>query len=242
MTTILVVEDDRTLSDALTYNLRREGYTPIAAPDAPSAIRLARHEHPELILLDLMLPGGNGFDVCRSIREFSKAPIIILTARGEDVDRVLGLEIGADDYVTKPFSLRELLARVRANLRRLTFDRDEESEDEVVAYGPLRIDVAARRAEIESTSLNLQPKEFDLLLYFARNPGVVLTRARLLATVWGHDFVGERTVDVHVRRLRAKLAKSRASDVIRTVHSVGYVFGASQRAAAGVGAEVTADS
>lgn len=226
MTKILVVEDDRSLREGLVYNLSREGYSPVVAEDAASALQLARVEKADLILLDLMLPGGSGFDVCRDIRQFSKAPIIMVTARGEDVDRVLGLEMGADDYVIKPFSLRELLARIRANLRRVSYDQ-EDPEHVTLESGPLSVDLARRRAELAGAVLTLQPKEFDLLVYFMKHDGVVLTRDRLLAGVWGHDFVGERTVDVHVRRLRAKLETGGAADLIRTIHGVGYAFGGS---------------
>lgn len=234
MTKILLIEDDRSLREGLVYNLRREGYTPIVADDASSGVELARSERPELILLDLMLPGGNGFDVCRDIRQFSRAPIIMLTARGEDVDRVVGLEMGADDYVTKPFSLRELQARIRANLRRISYDQEGE-EQTILECGPLRVDMAARRTDLRGEPITLQPKEFDLLLYFMKHPEVVLTRQRLLAGVWGHEFIGERTVDVHVRRVRAKLEKAGGADFIRTVHGVGYAFGgaADERRSAG---------
>jgi DNA-binding response OmpR family regulator len=223
MAKILVIEDDASLREALVYNLRRDDYTPLVATDAPSGLATARREKPDLVVLDLMLPGGSGFDVCRSIRAFSTVPIIILTARDEDIDRVLGLEIGADDYVTKPFSLRELLARIKANLRRLDYDRAEESSDNLT-HGRLVVDVRARSVVAEGESITLQPKEFDLLVYFMRNPGVVLTRDRLLSAVWGHEYVGERTVDVHVRRVRAKLERAHAPDPIRTVHGVGYAF------------------
>lgn len=234
MPKILVVEDDRSLRDALAYNLRNEDYTPLLAEDAPSAVMMARRENPDLILLDLMLPGGNGFDVCRDIRGFSSAPIIILTARSEDIDRVLGLEMGADDYVTKPFGLRELLARVRANLRRVDMDRGVDRED-VLEHDSLRIEVPGRRVLLGGEPISLQPKEFDLLVYFMRHRGIVLSRPRVLSSVWGHDFVGERTVDVHVRRLRAKLEGKDEQDFIRTVHGVGYVFDAKP-------SEVTVDS
>ncbi len=223
MATILVVEDDHSLSEGLAYNLRREGYTPITAADAEAGVALARRENPDLILLDLMLPGGSGFDVCKSIRAFSSAPIIILTARDEDIDAVLSLEIGADDYVTKPFSLRVLLARVRANLRRVELDRGEEGDTLLMAPG-LTVDVGSRRAEGEDREVPLQPKEFDLLVHFMRHPGTVMTRDRLLHDVWGHEFVGERTVDVHVRRVRAKLEEAGIQNLIRTVHGVGYAY------------------
>ncbi len=223
MAKILVIEDDASLQEALVYNLRREDYTPLVATDAPSGVATARREKPDLVVLDLMLPGGSGFDVCRDIRAFSTVPIIILTARDEDIDRVLGLEIGADDFVTKPFSLRELLARIKANLRRLEYDRADESSD-YLSHGRLAVDVRARSVSANGEGITLQPKEFDLLVYFMRNPGVVLTRDRLLSAVWGHEYVGERTVDVHVRRVRAKLERAHAPDPIRTVHGVGYAF------------------
>jgi DNA-binding response OmpR family regulator len=223
LTKILVVEDDRSLRDALSYNLRREDYTPVTAEDAPTALMAARKEKPDLILLDLMLPGGNGFDVCRDIRTFSPVPIIMLTARGEDIDRVLGLEIGADDYVTKPFALRELLARIKANLRRVDLDRGTSGED-VIENSGLKVDIPGRRVSINGSAISFQPREFDLLSFLIRHPGTVLTRARLLSSVWGHEFVGERTVDVHVRRVRAKLEQYASTEFIRTVHGVGYVF------------------
>ena len=228
MAKILVVEDDRSLSDALAYNLRREEHTPICAEDAASSLELARREKPDLVLLDLMLPGGSGFDVCRTIRSFSSAPIIILTARGEDIDRVLGLEIGADDYVTKPFNLRELMARIRANLRRV--ELDQQPEGQLLQVGDLVVDVPGRRTRVGEETISLQPKEFDLLAYFMQHPGTVLTRSHLLHAVWGHEFVGERTVDVHVRRVRSKLERAGMLDVIRTVHGVGYAFDATRPA------------
>ena len=220
---ILVVEDDRSLSDALVYNLRREEHTPIVAENAGTAVELARREKPDLVLLDLLLPGGSGLDVCRNIRSFSSVPIIMLTARGEDIDRVLGLEIGADDYIAKPFNLRELLARVKANLRRVALDRQPE-DVEALKVGELTVDTRGRRVRIGDRPITLQPKEFDLLVYFMQHPGTVLTRGQLLHAVWGHEFVGERTVDVHVRRVRSKLEKANMANVIRTVHGVGYAF------------------
>lgn len=220
---ILVVEDDPSLRDALVYNLRNETYGVVTASDAPSAVQVARREKPDLILLDLMLPGGDGFDVCREIRTFSTAPIIMLTARGEDIDRVLGLEVGADDYVTKPFGLRELMARVKANLRRVQLDREAET-DEVLLSGRLKLDRASRLVHVDATPVRLQPKEFDLLGYLMRHPGIVHPRERLLQTVWKDEFVGERTVDVHVRRVRQKLEEAGLTGVIRTAHGVGYAF------------------
>ncbi|MGI8968354.1 MAG: response regulator transcription factor [Chloroflexota bacterium] len=227
MAKILVVEDDRTLSEALSYNFRQEGYTPLVAADAVTARRMLRAERFDLVLLDLMLPGGSGFDICRELRTFSTVPIVILTARDEDVDRVLGLEIGADDYITKPFALRELLARVKANLRRVEMDR-QGLGDEPLHWGDLEVDTQQRQVAGAGAHIALQPKEFDLLVYLMRHPGVVLTRDRLLHAVWGHEFVGERTVDVHVRRVRAKLEQVGVLHAIRTVHGVGYAFASGQ--------------
>lgn len=225
MVKILVVEDDPTLREALSYNLRHEGYTPLAVTGASDAVTTARQENPALILLDLMLPGGSGFDVCRSIREFSSVPIIMLTARDEEIDRVLGLEIGADDYVTKPFSLRELLARIKATLRRIELDQ-RITQDETLVHGPLLVDLRERRALVGDRVVALQPKEFDLLAYLMQHPNAVLTRGQLLHAVWGHEFVGERTVDVHVRRVRSKLEQAGVNQIIRTVHGVGYALDA----------------
>lgn len=223
MARIVVIEDERTLREALAYNVRREGFTVIEAGDAIAGVQSVRQEEPDLVLLDLMLPGGSGLDVCRAIRSSSTVPIIILTARHDDADRVLGLEIGADDYVTKPFSMRELLARIRANLRRVDMDRGAD-RDATLRVGPLEVDLPGRRVSFGGRTVALQPKEFDLLVYFMRHPGAVLSRARLLADVWGHEFVGERTVDVHVRRIRAKLGFEGDTDPITTVHRVGYLF------------------
>jgi len=225
LATILIVEDDRTLRETLAYNLQREGHAVVPAQDVPTALTRARQDRPDLILLDLMLPGGSGFDVCRQIRAFSTVPIIILTARGEDVDRVVGLEVGADDYVTKPFSLRELMARVKANLRRVDLDRSG-IEEPTVSSGDLTANLSARSVQVGDRSLSLQPREFDLLVFLMRHPGAVLTRERLLRGVWGHEFVGPRTVDVHVRRVRAKLEEAGCPNLIRTVHGVGYAFDA----------------
>jgi DNA-binding response OmpR family regulator len=220
---ILIVEDDVVLSQTLAYNLRTEDHAPVVAADAPAAIQAARDESPDLILLDLMLPGGSGFDVLRAVREFTTAPVIMLTARDDDIDRVLGLELGADDYMTKPFSLRVLLARIKANLRRVELDRGE-TDVEVLRCGPVTLDVRSRQVFVGSQLIVLQPKEFGLLAYLMRNPTRVLTRDALLQSVWGHEFVGERTVDVHVRRVRAKLEAAGASNPIRTVHGVGYAL------------------
>ena len=229
--TILVAEDDRTLAETLAYNLRQEGYEVSTARTGLEAIIAARSQKPDLILLDLMLPEIDGFEVCRTVRAESAVPIIMLTARDAEVDRVVGLELGADDYVTKPFSLRELLARIRATLRRVDLSRNTEPAPEIVTYGNLEVHLGSRTVLRDGLPLQLLPREFDLLLFLMRNRGIVLTRHRLLERVWGEEYAGEtRTVDVHVRRLRAKLETDPSSpQLIQTVHGVGYTFGSTPR-------------
>lgn len=221
---ILVAEDDLTLAETLAYNLRTEGFEPTVTHTGLQALVATRRDHPDLILLDLMLPEMDGFEVCRIVRAESSVPIIMLTARDGETDAVVGLELGADDYVTKPFRLRELMARINAALRRAGSNPDE---PETLASGDLIMDVAPRTVELKGREIHLLPREFDLLHYLMQNPGVVLTRSRLLETVWGPDYLGDtRTVDVHVRRLRAKIEPDDEEPrYIRTVHGVGYVFG-----------------
>lgn len=229
MTKILVAEDDITLAETLTYNLRKEGYDTAIARTGLQAIVASRAEHPDLILLDLMLPEVDGFEVCRTVRAESAVPIIMLTARDSEMDSVIGLEVGADDYVSKPFRLRELLARIRANLRRVDLHTSEPKR-ETLQYDGLEVRVEARTASRHGRSLHLLPREFDLLVYFLRRPGIVVTRSQVLEDVWGDEYVGDnRTVDVHVRRLRAKIEDDPAAPrFIRTVHGVGYAFGGSE--------------
>jgi DNA-binding response OmpR family regulator len=224
--TILVVEDDRTLVETLVYNLHKEGYQTATARTGMEAIRLARSQPPDLVLLDLMLPEVDGFEVCRTLRTSSQVPIIILTARDAEVDRVLGLELGADDYVVKPFSLRELIARVRAHLRRAEFNTREPETPPVISVGDLEILPASRMVRRGGTTIHLLPREFDLLHYLMENRGIVLSRGTLLERVWGEEFLGDsRTVDVHIRRLRAKIERDADHpELIRTVHGVGYSF------------------
>ena len=229
---ILVVEDEPTLLDTLEYNLVRQGYRVCTATDGPTALEVAREEQPDLILLDVMLPGLDGFEVCRILRPEMSVPILMLTARDEEVDKVVGLEVGADDYVTKPFSMRELLARVKALLRRVRLDREElaaEGEGASSArltFGDLTMDLA--RCEVLRTGkpLHLKPKEYDLLVFLARNRGIVLSRDLILERVWGWDYGGgSRTVDVHVRWLREKIESDPAHPTrIVTVRGVGYRF------------------
>jgi DNA-binding response OmpR family regulator len=224
MPTILLVEDEPTLSETLRYNLEREGYAVLVAGDGVRGLELARREQPDLLILDIMLPRLDGFSVCRILRQESDVPILMLTARQDEVDRIAGLELGADDYVAKPFSLGELLARVRAIMRRS--DRQPVASREVLDAGGLRVDTGSRRAWREGAELTLSQKEFDLLTCLIRNRGMALSRDVLLERVWGYDFLGDsRTVDVHIRWLREKVESDPGHPVyIQTVRGVGYRF------------------
>jgi DNA-binding response OmpR family regulator len=224
MPTILLVEDEITLSETLRYNLEREGYGVITAGDGVQGLDLARRERPDLVILDIMLPRLDGFSVCRILRQESDVPIIMLTARQDEVDRIAGLELGADDYVSKPFSLGELLARVRAIMRRT--DRQPAGSREVLDAGILRVDTGSRRAWRDGAELTLSQKEFDLLTCLIRNRGMALSRDVLLERVWGYDFPGDsRTVDVHIRWLREKVEPDPGQPIyIQTVRGVGYRF------------------
>ena len=220
--TVLVVDDEPTLVAALKYNLEREGYRVLTAADGGAALDVARSRRPDLLVLDLMLPVMDGLEVCRALRREMSVPILMLTAKGEEIDKVVGLEIGADDYVTKPFGMRELLARVRALLRRA----EPTAETEVLATGDLEIDLKRREARRDGRPLELKPKELELLLYFVSNRGRAFTREQLLRDVWGYDFLGDsRTVDVHIRWLRQKIEAEPAKPVrLITVRGVGYRF------------------
>lgn len=224
MPLILLVEDDPTLAETLRYNLERESHTVLVTADGVQGLELARREQPDLVILDIMLPRLDGFSVCRILRQESNVPIIMLTAREDEVDRIAGLELGADDYVTKPFSLGELLARVRAILRRT--DRHLVGNREVLEAGGLRVDTASRRAWRNGAELTLSQREFDLLVCLMRNQNIALTRDVLLERVWGYDFLGDsRTVDVHIRWLREKIEPDPARPTyIQTVRGVGYRF------------------
>jgi len=218
MTTILVVDDEPNILELSRLYLEREGYHVEGAGNGSEALSKSDAVKPALIVLDLMLPDVDGFEVCRQIRKKSDIPILMLTARKEDVDKVVGLELGADDYLTKPFNPRELVARVKAVLRRYQAGFKTGQAMEV---GNLRIDCARREVTINEKPVGLRTKEFDLLAALAQNPGIVLTREQLLETVWGTDYYGEtRTVDIHVNHLRDKIAGSNAS--IETIRSVGY--------------------
>lgn len=227
---VLVVEDDSVIREALTYNLGKEGYEVQAVGDGAAALQAARATPPDLVVLDLMLPELDGFDVTRTLRKETNVPILMLTARDDEIDRVLGLELGADDYLTKPFSMRELLARVKAMLRRVRIGKEEAepaaSEKKLLESGNLQIDLTRHEAQLDGKVLELKPKEYDLLTFLMENRGQVFSRDQLLERVWGWGFNGgSRTVDVHVRWLRSKIELNPEEPVrIVTVRGVGYRF------------------
>jgi DNA-binding response OmpR family regulator len=222
---ILVVDDEKTLRETLADSLEGEGFAVVQAADGREAIEAFRRARPDLILLDLMLPEISGTEVCRVIRAESDVPILMLTAKSAEVDKVVGLELGADDYVTKPFSFRELLARIHALLRR-SEARAPAAQPEMVNLGRVRVDLAGRRLLREGEVLPVKPKAFELLAFLLRNAGHVFTRDQLLERVWGYDYAGEtRTVDVHVHWLRAQIEEDPAKPVyLETVRGVGYVL------------------
>lgn len=225
MTLILVVDDEPLISDSITYSLQREGYEVKAVYDGAQALQAVRENQPDLIVLDLMLPDMNGLEVCRRLREDYAIPVIMLTALGEEIDRVMGLEVGADDYLTKPFSFRELLARIRATLRRVELDRLA-PQAQPITLNQLTIDPTARRVYRSEQELQLSAREFDLLAILMKNAGRALSREELLAQVWGEEWIGDpRTLDVHVRWLRLKVEEDPASpEYIQTVRGYGYRF------------------
>lgn len=226
---ILIVEDDETLNGVLKYNFEHEGYKVVTAKDGLSGLQLARTEKPDLIILDLMLPELDGLEVCRILRQEMTVPILMLTAKAEEIDKIVGLELGADDYLTKPFSMRELLARVRANLRRNEIIKREAEQikpvsPQTIHFGHIEIDLVRHSVTADGSILGLSPKEFDLLAFLARNRGQVFSRDTLLSKVWGYDYAGDtRTVDVHIRWLREKIEKNPESPQhLITVRGVGY--------------------
>lgn len=228
---VLVVEDDKTLLDVLVYNLKKDGYTVFTAANGVQALNLARSEKPDLIILDIMLPEIDGFEVCRLLRKEMTVPILMLTAKTEEIDRVVGLELGADDYMTKPFSLREMMARVRALLRRVEMVREELSSrkgttGKTIRIANLDINLARHRVTRDGAVLGLSPKEFELLAFLVTNRGQVFNRDQLLERVWGYDYPGEtRTVDVHIRWLRQKIEEAPSHPkYLLTVRGVGYKF------------------
>jgi DNA-binding response OmpR family regulator len=221
---LLIVEDDPNLLETLKYNLRKESYDVVTAIDGEQALEIARREKPDLIILDIMLPKLSGFDVCRILRKEMTAPILMLTAKADETDKVVGLEIGADDYVTKPFSIRELIARVRAMLRRTQIKEIQLPEERAIEIGAIRVDISRHQALLNDAVLDLRPKEFDLLAFLARNKGLVFSREQLLEKVWGYDYAGDtRTVDVHIRWLREKIETDPSNPKqLLTVRGAGY--------------------
>ncbi|NQW06805.1 MAG: response regulator transcription factor [SAR202 cluster bacterium] len=224
MTKILVVEDEASFSDALSYLLVKEGFEVIVADTGPGAVEQFDRHGADLVLLDLMLPGLSGTEVCRQLRTRSNVPIIMLTAKDSEVDKVVGLELGADDYVTKPYSSRELIARVRAVLRRQ--GEEDLLKDGILEAGPVRIDVERHKVSVNSQDVGFPLKEFELLEFLVRNSGRVLTRSQLIDRVWGSDYFGDtKTLDVHIKRLRAKIEVDPANPIfIQTVRGLGYKF------------------
>jgi DNA-binding response OmpR family regulator len=224
--TILVVDDEPTLRETLAEVLEAEGFRVVVAADGREALTRFRAVRPDLVLLDLLLPELSGVEVCRILRAESPVPIIMVTAKGSELDKVVGLELGADDYVTKPFSLRELTARVRAQFRRADRAASTETPPAVVELGAVQVDLAGHRLMRDGVAVPLKPKAFELLAFLLRHPGQAFTRDQLLERVWGYDYAGEtRTVDVHIHWLRSQIeADSRHPAFIHTVHGVGYVF------------------
>lgn len=241
---VLVVEDEPALLDTLEYNLIKQGYSVSTAQDGLKALEIARQVNPDLMVLDVMLPGLDGFEVCRILRQEMSLPILFLTAKADEIDKIVGLEVGADDYLTKPFSMRELMARVKALLRRVRLVREEVREEasasqletttpikadfplERMVFTDLIVDLSRREVSFRENTFHLKPKEFDLLVFMARNHGIVLSRDTILERVWGWDYNGgSRTVDVHVRWLREKIEDDAANPTrLVTVRGIGYRF------------------
>ncbi len=224
MAKILVVDDEKTIVKGLKFGLEKEGYEVVAAYDGEEALAVFAAEKPDLVILDLMLPGVDGFEVCRRLRKGSEVPVVMLTARGEDIDKILGLELGADDYVTKPFNPRELVARVKAILRRA--QTQDPAQLRVIKVQELQIDLFQHKVRVKDKDVDLTSKEFALLSLLASHPGRIFSREQLLEQIWGYDYYGDaRTVDVHIRHLREKLEQSPGSPkLILTVWGAGYKF------------------
>jgi two-component system response regulator RegX3 len=224
VTSVLIVEDEESLADPLAFLLRKEGFEATVVADGPTALAEFDRAGADIVLLDLMLPGMSGTDVCKQLRAKSSVPVIMVTARDSEIDKVVGLELGADDYVTKPYSARELIARIRAVLRRGADADDTAAIDGVLESGPVRMDVERHVVSVNGDPITLPLKEFDLLEYLMRNSGRVLTRGQLIDRVWGADYVGDtKTLDVHVKRLRSKIEADPANPVhLVTVRGLGY--------------------
>lgn len=231
MNKVLIVDDDKNLIDVLKYNLVNDGFTAVTAEDGIEALEIARNEKPDLILLDIMLPGMDGFEVCRILRKEMAVPILMLTAKTDEIDKVVGLELGADDYITKPFSIRELMARVRAMFRRSQWTEQQAPSTEpastsVLKSNGLEVDIVGHKVFYKDKVMKLSPKEFDLLAFLMRNRGQVFNREQLVEKVWGYDYGGTaRTVDVHMRSLRRKIEDNPVNpEHLITVHGFGYKF------------------
>lgn len=226
MTKVLVVEDEQSLREPLVYMLGKEGFSVIQAGDGPEALRLVSDESPDIILLDLMLPGMSGTDVCREVRLTSHVPIIMVTAKDDEIDKVVGLEIGADDYVTKPYSSRELIARINAVLRRGSDPVSSRAHPSRLEAGPVRLDAERHKVSVNGSPISLPLKEFELLEYFMENVNRVLTRGQIIDRVWGANYYGDtKTLDVHVKRIRAKIEEDPANPTLLvTVRGLGYKF------------------
>ncbi|MGH2539914.1 MAG: response regulator, partial [Actinomycetota bacterium] len=221
---VLVVDDEEAIAEAVRARLESEGYRVVVAVDGAQALDAAEREPPDLVVLDLMLPGMDGLEVCKRLQRDRWVPVLMLTARTEEADKVAGFAVGADDYLTKPFSLRELAVRVRAILRR-SERVAQATSGETLSLGALSIDAARRRVYVDAIEIQLTPLEFEILLTLARDPGVVFTREQLMDRVWGYrDYAGGRVVDSHVARLRRKLGEDGTTRFVRTVHGVGYAF------------------
>lgn len=223
---VLVVDDEKLIVKGIRFSLEQDGMEADAAYDGEEALKLAKEHTYDLILLDLMLPKLDGLEVCQQIREFSDVPIVMLTAKGEDMDKILGLEYGADDYITKPFNILEVKARIKAIMRRAGGRRDLQAPGSMIVKGDMSIDCESRRVVIEGREVNLTAKEFDLLELLAKNPNKVYSRENLLNIVWGYEYPGDaRTVDVHIRRLREKIEKNPSDPkYVHTKWGVGYYF------------------
>ena len=223
---VLIVEDEDSLAESIRYNLERDGFSVDVAADGRTGLERFRADGPDLVILDLMLPEVSGLDVCKAIRTESPVPVIMLTAKDAEADRVAGLEIGADDYVTKPFSMRELISRVRANLRRAQMSSPVDEREDVLEGGPVRLDVGRHEAAVRGEPVAFPPKEFDLMEMFLRRKGRLLTRDLLIDEVWGSDYFGDtKTLDVHVKRIRKKIEEDPHAPVhLLTVRGLGYKF------------------
>jgi two-component system response regulator RegX3 len=225
MIKVLVIEDEESFREALDFILTKEGFTVALAATGPDGVAAFEKENPDIVLLDLMLPGMSGTEVCKTIRAKSQVPIIMLTAKDAEVDKVVGLEVGADDYVTKPFSTPELIARIRAVLRRGNTEQIQSDED-VIEHGSIKLDISRHNVQVNGAAVAMPLKEFELLAYLMENAGRVLTRGQLMARIWGSDYVGDgKTLDVHVKRLRSKVEVDPANPkLLHTVRGLGYKF------------------